>query len=46
MIKFNNEIFNEIIPFTISVKNKLKQSDFKFFIVNNIMNNINIFSNH
>ena len=46
VIKFNNEIFNEIIPFTISVKNKLKQSDFKFFIVNNIMNNINIFLNY
>ena len=45
IIKFNNETFKEIIRFNISVKNKLKQSDFKFFIVNNIMNNINIFLN-
>ena len=46
IVKFNNEIFNEIIPFTIAIKNKLKRSDFKFFIVNNIMNNINIFLNY
>lgn len=46
VFKFKNEIFNEIIPFEIKIKNKLSEIKFKFFIVNNLLFNINIFLNN
>ena len=46
IFKFNNEIFNEIVPFNIRIKNKSEKIDFKFLIVNNLMTNINIFLNY
>ena len=46
IFKFNNEISNEIVPFIVKIKNKSEQIDFKFFIVHNLMNNINLFLNY
>ena len=46
VFKFNNEIFNEIIPFEILIKNNLSEKKFKFFIVNNLLINVNIFLNN
>ena len=46
IFKYNNELFNEIIPFIITIKNKFETLSFKFFIVHNLMNNINLFVNY
>ena len=46
LFKFNNDLYNEIIPFNIKIKNKTEKINFKFFIVNNLINNINIFINY
>ena len=46
IFKYDNTLFNEIIPFIITIKNKTEAISFKFFIVHNLMNNINIFINY
>ena len=46
IFKFNNVLFNEIIPFIIKLEHNSEIISFKFFIVNNLMNNINIFLNY
>ena len=45
VVMFENEKYNEIVPYKIECKNKDNKNIFKFFIVNNIMFNINIFLN-
>ena len=46
VFKFKNEIFNEIIPFEIAIKNRISKIKFRFFILNNLLFNINIFLNY
>jgi len=46
IFKFNNEISNEIVPFIVKIKNKSEQIGFKFFIVHNLITNINLFLNY
>ena len=43
---YNNEQFNEIIPYEVPIKNENIIKNFKFFIVNNLMNKINILINY
>ena len=43
---YNNEPFNEIIPYGVSIKNEKINKSLKFFIVNNLMYKINIFINY
>ena len=46
MFKFNNEQFNEIIPFNIKCKGLKRENNFKYFITHNILNKINVFINN
>ena len=46
IFKFKNEIFNEIVPFVIKIKNESELIKFKFFIMHNLMTNINLFANY
>ena len=48
IFNFRNELFNEIVPYKISCKNDKdkKISDFQFFIVNNLINKVNLFINY
>ena len=46
IFKFENELYNEIRPFQIKLKNDLGEIEFKFFIVHNLAININIFLNY
>ena len=43
---FQNEPFNEIVPFQITLKKKDSNISFKFFITHNIINKVNIFINN
>jgi len=43
---YSNELFNEIIPFELSIKKETNIKFLKFFIVNNLLNKINIFINY
>ena len=43
---FQNEPFNEIVPFPISLKNEKADETFKFLITHNVLNKINIFINY
>ena len=44
LFKFNNDQFNEIVPFNISFKKR--KYTFKFLITHNLLNKINIFINY
>ena len=43
---FINEAFNEIRPYIIECKNDKSDAKFKFFIVDNLLNKINLFINY
>ena len=43
---YNNEEFNEIIPYEVLIKSENMIKNFKFLIVNNLMNKINILINY
>ena len=42
LFKFENEQFNEMVPFSLKLKNNMKEDEYKFFIMNNILNKANI----
>ena len=46
VVKFDNEKCNEIVPYKIECENEKNKNIFKFFIVHNLMFNINIFLNN
>ena len=46
IFKFKNELFNEIVPFSIRIKSESDEKEFKFFIVHNLAFNVNIFLNN
>ena len=43
IFNFSNEQFNEIVPYNIICAHKTKKYKFKFFIIHNLINNINLF---
>ena len=44
--KFNNEKFNEIVPYSIVCVNSVSEIKFKFLITNNLLNKVNLFINY
>ena len=44
LFKYKNEFFNEIVPFNIQFKKR--NYTFKFFVIHNLINKINIFINY
>ena len=46
IFKFNNQEFNEIVPFKIKCMINYKIYKFKFLITHNLINNINLFANN
>ena len=46
IFKFINEQFNEIVPYKLLCLYKSKKYEFKFLIIHNLINNINLFLNY
>ena len=46
VIQFENEKYNEVVPYKIAIKNQNKNISYSFFIVHNLIFKINIFINN
>ena len=44
--RFDNEKYNEIVPYSLKCKNSISEIEFKFFITNNLLNKVNLFINY